>query len=197
MREFLLFLSGLVLISTINLVCTSVQAQFAEPTLFYIPENMPPPDGFEAVEVADLNGDNFEDIIFKNGWQRQIGWIENTGEGTFEDIRIIMEITGGGSFLSPTLGDLDGDQDIDIIVFTLQNFNLEDDSIIWLINDGEGNFTQQIIAEQPHNSLSHKAVILDLNQDGRNDIVYSFPSHLEWLENLVPYKFADSMPKLT
>ena len=71
-------------------------------------------------------------------------------------------------------GDLDNDNDIDIVVLCVG------DSTIWLENDGDGGFNEHLITRQI--PLWSELGIYDLDNDSDEDIV-SCRNTVVWLEN--------------
>ena len=142
--------------------------------------------------VADFNGDGFDDFVSvgsgvsaisangdaNNIWQR-IPLMINTGDGKFIDSSTNIE--GQEDGFSPvegmdyghhiSVGDVDGDGDIDIYAASAL-----------LINDGNGNFTNKI-NELPSSlrpiqnsgqGFIMSSVIADFNNDGIDDIFASY-----------------------
>lgn len=82
---------------------------------------------------ADLNDDNYPDLITGNPGSNSVSVLLNAGDGTFLRQQLIPV---GPSPQTVVSGDLDGDQDIDLAVGNLGN------SISILTNDGEGGFEE-------------------------------------------------------
>ena len=120
----------------------------------------------KSVTVARLNGDAIPDIA--------------VAEGTAQQIRILFG-TGGGAFLSPTIislsheadqicaGDVDGDGDIDLASLSGLLDNVRSAAI--LRNNGDGT----VAAPSYSGGLpgNGQAVLVDVNEDGRLDLVAS------------------------
>ena len=70
------------------------------------------------------------------------------------------------------MGDLNGDQSPDVVLVSIFNdwHDKNAASVVWLENDGEGDFSR---TWQITNAPSHLATVAvgDLNRDGRADIV--------------------------
>lgn len=134
--------------------------------------------GSSGLFVADLNHDGRPDLLLTGGDNLEIThpapqpWhgcilLENKGGWKFEPRRIgtVPGVYAAG------VGDLDGDGHPDIVLVSMFNDwrRAGAASVVWLRNDGAGNFTPQQIADTP----THLATVAvgDLNGDGRTDIV--------------------------
>ena len=92
-----------------------------------------------SLALRDLDGDTDLDLVAVSGAQLgSILVIANDGTGEFDRLAIDQRkfYTLGGSSLGPiTLGDLDGDSDLDIAIS-----HLYDNDVSVLLNDGSGGF---------------------------------------------------------
>ena len=86
--------------------------------------------------------------------------------GSFD--RILLLETKGETSASVSLGDIDKDGDLDIILAKGRHWPLHD---LILRNDGKGNFTTETLSESPDRTYS--AALADLDGDGDLDIVVS------------------------
>ncbi|MEQ9409978.1 MAG: VCBS repeat-containing protein [Fuerstiella sp.] len=112
-------------------------------------------------------GDNLEDFDpFPQPYHGCL-WFENVGNWNFEPRRIARF---GGTYAA-AVGDLDNDQDTDVVLVSMANVWDDPDraSIIWLENDGHQQFQPWRIDSAP----THLVTVAtgDLNADGAADIV--------------------------
>lgn len=134
--------------------------------------------GSSGLFVADLNGDGRSDLLLTAGDNLEIAYpvpqpwhgcflLENKGNWHFEPRRlaIVPGVYAAG------VGDLNGDRSPDVVLVSMFNDWHRPDaaSVVWLENDGGGNFKTWQIASAPTH-LSTVAVG-DLNGDNRSDIV--------------------------
>ena len=68
------------------------------------------------VHAVDINGDTFIDVVVASIGDNTVAWFENDGLGNFGPMRIINQALHI-EFLSS--GDLDGDDDMDILATAL------------------------------------------------------------------------------
>ena len=134
--------------------------------------------GSSGIAMCDLDQDGDEDILYTNGdafdyippqgrpWHG-IQWLENLGGLEFEFHRI-CSFTGATNVRA---ADIDNDNDLDL--FAVSAFNIwespESNSIIWLENDGNMQFTLREISRDPTHLLCCDPG--DFNNDGLMDLV--------------------------
>jgi len=142
----------------------------------FIATNIP---SLESIHAADLDGDGDIDIVAASSATDTVFWYKNTdGLGTFAAPQII--VSGFDYPIDLISADLDGDNDLDIIVGFAGA-----DRVGWFENtDGAGNFgTIQDITLLADNT--HEIAAGDIDNDGDIDILSSSANDgtLAWYEN--------------
>ena len=142
--------------------------------------------GSSWITVVDLDRDGDVDILYSNGdafdyappkgrnWNG-VQWLENNGGLRFTYHRI-ADYPGASS---PQAADLDGDNDLDIVVVSAYNdwAKPTSQSLVWLQNDGSMRFTLRDLASTPTHLLT--LAVGDLNADGRPDLATG-GAHVSW-----------------
>lgn len=132
------------------------------------------PSNINQILIGDLNQDGYADLVEVNGF-RESRLYFNDGNGVFiESSSLIYQsgVTGTGS-----LGDIDNDGDLDILLSTIYFQNNDIYDVIVLHNDGSGNFPD--VASTPIsliNVLSFSSILRleslkDMDIDGDLDLV--------------------------
>jgi len=135
--------------------------------------------GVYELDVADVNGDSYIDVLTNSSSIGKPSWFENLdGEGNFGSENII---DFDGTFkIVPA--DIDGDGDIDIFKRELVG---EDNLFTWLENtDGLGSFIERQIISNFYQGRDMYAT--DIDNDGDIDLltVYVGDGKIAWFENL-------------
>lgn len=135
-----------------------------------------PADDTRLVEVGDLDGDGFPDVLTAGFSSDVIAWRRNLRNGRFgRPIQITNRTDKPVDFLA---ADLDGDGDLDVAVVSDS-----DSEVSWFENLGNGNFgQQQIITVGVERPAWLTAV--DVDGDGDLDLVTrGLLEGLYWIEN--------------
>lgn len=126
---------------------------------------------FYAIDAADYNGDGYQDVSVASGG---FEILLNNGAGQF----FIQSQQGLGLDFGLQSGDLDGDADIDIVVYRALR------GLLFYTNDGEGRFQfQDTILESTDIFTSYS--LEDLNCDGSLDLFTAIaqPGKMILIEN--------------
>jgi hypothetical protein len=124
---------------------------------FTAPVNILSLPGAAHLKAADLNSDGLDDLLISSLPGGDITIMLNDGNGTFYQAPPL-----GASIGSPwwfTIGDPDGDGDKDVVA--------PGGDILWYANDGTAHFTPGA----GYASSEQNAVCLDLNSDGRDEML--------------------------
>jgi hypothetical protein len=141
--------------------------------------------GLSGIEPVDLDEDGDIDILFTNGDTLDfpeeridispnnfygLAWLENDGSGNFAH----HQITRYWGAFAVKAADLDGDDDLDLVLSGMQIANIYPEAVvenvIWMENDGDQGFTRHTldIALPP---LMLTLEVVDVDGDGVPDIV--------------------------
>ncbi|WP_461305286.1 T9SS type A sorting domain-containing protein, partial [Aureisphaera sp.] len=136
--------------------------------------------GVQTAMAVDIDGDLDADIVCTSDEDDTIAWFENTdGMGTFGPKTIITTgVSGRDSFV----GDIDGDDDMDI----LTSANGIGKTLSWFENvDGQGTFSGEIIIAN-NDSGVEEVFLADLDGDDDLDALFVTPAQdlVAWHENL-------------
>ncbi|HNL07423.1 MAG TPA: VCBS repeat-containing protein, partial [Chitinophagales bacterium] len=131
---------------------------------------------FTSAYFAEIDNDGSPDIVFSGG--NVIGWFKNNNNGGFNAFTIIGFINAEITFYTI---DIDNDGDNDLV--SGYTDNLETTNLVWYENDGNGNFSLQVIDTNIHTPLNIYAI--DIDNDGDNDVLSgSFvDAEVAWYEN--------------
>ncbi len=141
------------------------------------------------IHVTDIDGDNDMDIFFSCIESDDISWYENDGNGNFPTKYIIDTNLGfqdGRYYLYKNnairTGDFNQDGNIDLV---LSFFDGDKINIQWYASDGNGNFNEaQLVMSEFSDQLYFTYMnVHDMNNDGFDDILFSYTQRIIWLEN--------------
>jgi len=151
----------------ILICCTSIYAKYDTGTVIYSEKNTSAVN--KNYRIVDFDGDNFVDILFiKDGSPNQICWYKGDGNGSFSEQENLLEINECHKENEIHFADMNGDG-IDDIVF--QNSNT---SFTTLLNDGQGNITEQLENEASTDEYigTDLKELADLDGDGDIDGIF-------------------------
>lgn len=137
--------------------------------------------GIDDFRLLDLNRDGLTDILASSeDYGDTILWHKNEGAGQFTEQ---LSVSGSGNSRQVIFpGDINGDEEVDLIAITTG----PDYKLIWYQNDGDENFTEQVIVE--FNSSVTDPVIwtADVDNDGDIDLLTgeNWENDVWWYENL-------------
>ena len=118
-------------------------------------------DGFYSFKLEDIDQDGLLDIITCGTWSSAIRWHKNLGDGNFGLPIPIAQY----SAKDIAVVDMDGDQDLDVVGYTFNNW------IAWNENDGTGDFGQEQEIFDEIGTMNQMKLV-DFDEDGDYDILY-------------------------
>jgi hypothetical protein len=153
------------------------------------------------VQAADFNGDGKLDLLVAAfGWNKigEIYYLENrTKDWKKPEFTAHMLDDRHGTIHVP-IADLNGDGKPDFVALISQ----ENETVVAFLNDGTGRFDKRTLFKAPHPGYGSSGIqLVDLNGDGKLDVLYSNgdvldkpyllkPYHgIQWLENKGDWTF--------
>ncbi|MGH7222400.1 MAG: FG-GAP-like repeat-containing protein [Gemmataceae bacterium] len=147
------------------------------------------------VQVSDFNGDGKLDLIVASfGWKSigEIYYLENRTDDWNKPRFTVNLIEERHGAIHVPIADLNGDGKPDFVALISQ----EHEVIVAFLNDGKGRFDKRTLYQAPHPGYGSSGIqIVDLNGDGKLDVLYTNgdvldqpyllkPYHgIQWLEN--------------
>jgi hypothetical protein len=152
------------------------------------------------VQAADFNGDGKLDLMVAVfGWRNtgEILYLENRTKDWSKPAFVPHVVDERHGAIHVPVCDLNGDGKPDFVAL----FSQEHETIVAFLNEGEGRFRKETIYTAPHPAYGSSGIqLVDLNRDGRLDVLYtngdSLDSHslkpfhgVQWLENRGTFPF--------
>jgi len=132
---------------------------------------------------GDVDGDGLDDLFVANYHSQEDNLLKNLGGGKFRDVTAASGITRKASSVGCVFGDVSGTGKLDLYVTTDSWLSGENATEAQLLkrgrtvepnllyaNDGKGRFKAAPAKILRHKTLSHDAILEDLDHDGRLDI---------------------------
>jgi hypothetical protein len=153
------------------------------------------------VQAADFRGNGKLDLVVAVfGWRNtgEILYLENRTTDWAKPVFVKHVLDDRHGAVQVCVVDLDGDGKLDVVALISQ----EHEMIVAYLNRGEGRFDKKTLYEAPHPAYGSSGIqLVDLNGDGKLDILYTNgdsldppyllkPYHsVQWLENRGGGKF--------
>jgi hypothetical protein len=138
------------------------------------------------VQVGDFNGDGKLDLIVAVfGWRHgEILYLENHTTDWAHPIfhRTVLDDRAGA--IHVPVGDINGDGHADVVALLAQ----EHEEVVAFLGDGKGHFTRKTVFQAPHPAYGSSGIqLVDLNGDGKLDVLYTNGDNLDPPSLLKPY----------
>ncbi|MFT4513873.1 MAG: hypothetical protein ACI91B_002579 [Planctomycetota bacterium] len=115
---------------------------------------------------GDFNKDGFEDLVVVRSDADETNIYLNNGSGGFDSTTVLGTIAGGAGALAVAVGDLDNDQNLDVVISRPSA-----PEIVVGYGDGAGGFSSQDQLSLPGGGIAFNVSIGDADRDGLNDLV--------------------------
>jgi hypothetical protein len=153
--------------TTIHVLRNNGSATFAAPIAYVVPSAP------ARVRAGDLDGDGDADLVASHDGTRA-SVLFNAGDGTFGAAVVHDYASSPSLSTGVTLVDPDADGDLDIVFAGYYDQAADDARLVLLRNDGSGAFATELIAyASPDNDIAIDLVAVDLDGDGRGELVGS------------------------
>lgn len=153
------------------------------------------------VQAADFRGVGKRDLVVAEfGWFRtgRVLYLENQTTDWTHPVFVPRQLDDRHGAIHVPVADLNDDGKPDFVAL----FSQEHETIVAFLNEGDGRFRQETIYTAPHPAYGSSGIqLVDLNGDGRLDVLYSNgdtmdppyllkPYHgIQWLENQGRFPF--------
>lgn len=130
-----------------------------------------PFSGFRSIAIGDFNHDGKLDVAFTNPDQTltTVGFLLGNGDGTFQPLEPQNILTAGALPTAITVGDFNGDGNLDLAVANAGD-GATDSTVTIFLGNGQGQFTP--LGQEPTVGVFPEMIAaVDLNHDGILDLV--------------------------
>lgn len=124
--------------------------------------------------VADFNMDGFADLGVIHTATGSLAILLGNGDGTFLEL---AEFVVGAGLTSISIGDVNGDGNLDLVTVLLDYSTIPQDAkIVTLIGNGDGSFQALPVTLVPTSGYMFRFALDDLNGDGNLDLIVGINS---------------------
>ncbi|XPF95437.1 CRTAC1 family protein [Colwellia sp. RE-S-Sl-9] len=145
----------------------------------------PGPLDFHGSAFGDYDNDGDLDLMVAlggaNGTSPTSYSLFKNDNGEFKNVSVDVGITTPARGRSPRWIDLDLDGDLDVALFNAKTPNYDGPEQLFFTNNGDGTFKKINIAGL-EDAYSERALITDVNHDGKDDVLLFSPASL-WINN--------------
>ena len=122
------------------------------------------------VDYGDLDGDGDLDLVSSSHFDQKVAWYENVdGAGRFTNLQHLVSTTTEQA-RDVFAVDIDGDEDLDLLLFAYLDATTDDYQLIWFENDGAGNFSTEHIFATTQETII-RINYADVDGDGDMDVI--------------------------
>lgn len=179
----------------LSLTSTGASATPGEPLDWYTPrpvgDAFTEPPRISFVQVHDLDRDGRLDVLVCDCVENKVSWLHQNQEGQFIEKTILADVPAPARL---ECVDLDGDQDLDLVVAVLGKLFPSDEKVgalLVLENEGQQEFSTRTLLQGVARVSDVRSG--DLDQDGDLDLVVThfgyYDGQLQWLENQGDWQF--------